>query len=289
MMAISNFITLNSNRDTSLQPQSSLDTFDFDASAFIAYRNKWKGVITSRLVEIATASDAEFLDCVNYLIENEGKYIRPLLTMMACEITGGKAVDALDYACAIELIHLSSLILDDLPCMDDSDTRRGRAALHVKFGEARALLTTILLICTSFRLVAEGGPNASKAVSILARSLTDSGMILGQMKDLQGYGKDNSVIHMKTGSLIEAAALLGVLAGSDNQYAAQQLSSLSCDIAYIFQVRDDVLDGDMGQKAQESAKKRAYRLATITLNTFGCSPASQALASLAVFAAIRKQ
>ncbi|MGI0120382.1 polyprenyl synthetase family protein [Zooshikella sp. RANM57] len=284
-MAISNLIA----SETSAHSKNSFDIVDFDVSAFISYRNNWKDIITVRLREVTANVDSEFHECIYYLIESEGKYIRPLLTMIACEIASGKARDALDYACAVEFIHLSSLILDDLPCMDNACLRRGRATLHLKFGESKALLTAILLLCTAFQLAAKVVGNSSKAVSILAQSLKDSGMILGQMKDLQGYGKDNSVIHMKTGSLIEAAALLGVLAGSDNQYAAQQLSSLSCDIAYIFQVRDDVLDGDMGQKAQESAKKRAYRLATITLNTFGCSPASQALASLAVFAAIRKQ
>lgn len=261
----------------------------FAMSAFAAYRNGWKDAITARMREATSTADAELGACIDYCLAREGKLIRPVLTLIATEIAEGAPDDAIDYACAVELTHISSLILDDLPCMDNSQVRRGRASLHVKFGEALAMLTGIFFLCTAFKLVSQSGAQSSRAVCALASSIADNGMILGQIKDLQKNANLDTVRYLKTGTLIEAAAALGVLAANGDEMFLSRVTKFARSVGLTFQIRDDVLDGDAGYDCQARAERDAAALAKSIRTEFGDTPAASALSAIAIFAANRRQ
>ena len=99
-------------------------------------------------------------EAMRYAVFSGGKRVRPILTLMACEASGGEPPRALPFACALELIHTYSLVHDDLPAMDDDELRRGRATVHVAFGEAHAILTGDALLTEAFALAADGAATA---------------------------------------------------------------------------------------------------------------------------------
>src|SRR5262249_3699407 len=104
-----------------------------------------------------------------------GKRWRPILTLLGTMTAGGDTRSALPIACAIEFLHSSSLILDDLPAMDDARLRRGRAALHLIYGEGLALLTALALLNQAYALLASAGPNS--LIAEAARCIGTDGMI----------------------------------------------------------------------------------------------------------------
>src|SRR4051812_34105339 len=97
---------------------------------------------------------ASLRDAMAYSLLGGGKRLRPLLTLLACEAAGGEIEAAMPAACAIEMVHTSSLVHDDLPAMDDDDLRRGRPTCHVKFGEAQAILAGDALLTLAFEIMA---------------------------------------------------------------------------------------------------------------------------------------
>lgn len=120
-----------------------------------------------------------------------GKRLRPICVLATAELLGRPAEEVLGLACALELVHSASLVLDDLPAMDDAAVRRGRPALHVEFGEATAILTAIALLSRAFELVAEtarrlrlGRTQSAELVTELARTVGAQGMVAGQYVDL---------------------------------------------------------------------------------------------------------
>src|SRR5688500_2208760 len=128
---------------------------------------------------------------VRYGLFPGGKRIRPILTVAAGEVFGGKLKDLLPFACAVEMIHTYSLIHDDLPAMDDDDLRRGQPTCHRTFGEAGAILAGDALLTGAFQVLAEGYPPRTAAVSCLelAKGAGAVGMVGGQVLDLQAEGK----------------------------------------------------------------------------------------------------
>src|SRR2546426_468530 len=150
-----------------------------------------------------------------------GKRLSPILAIAACRALGGRVADVLPAAAAIEMIHTYSLIHDDLPALDNDDLRRGRATSHRVFGEAMAILAGDALLTHAFQIAAThpGGPGLAarkvQVISLLARAAGVTGMIGGQVMDLEAEGRSYSYgtlsrIHReKTGALISAAAQIG--------------------------------------------------------------------------------
>ena len=186
-----------------------------------------------------------------------GKRIRPVLTMLFCEMCGGDADKALDIACAIEYMHTFSLIHDDLPCMDDDDLRRGKPSCHKAFDEPTALLAGDALAIMPFGIISEaslkGGIKADTAVKIiklLSNCTTINGMIGGQQLDIETEGKktDNdmliSMYLMKTSALLKSACCSGVLcAESDNEeFYLEKAAEYAENLGIAFQIVDDILD-----------------------------------------------
>ncbi len=195
-------------------------------------------------------------DSMKYSVENGGKRVRPLLTLLFCEACGGNAEKALPLACAVEYIHTYSLIHDDLPCMDDDDYRRGKPSNHKVYGEAYALLAGDGLLTAAFEKISEGykeglysGDIAIKCVDILSSLAGSRGMIGGQVIDLENEDNPEATLetlrlldNLKTGALIEAACTLGCIVAGANEQKISAARNFAQKIGLAFQIKDDILD-----------------------------------------------
>ncbi len=189
-------------------------------------------------------------DAMQYSLRAGGKRIRPALTLEFCKVCGGLESLAINYACALEMIHTYSLIHDDLPCMDNDDYRRGKPSCHKVYGEEFALLAGDALQPLAFNAIALAPLKAEqnvKAVAVLAEYCGINGMVGGQVIDLNSEDKSVSVdtlqlMHkLKTGALIKAACVLGCIA-ADNYGMVKYAEQYAESVGYAFQIRDDILD-----------------------------------------------
>lgn len=193
-----------------------------------------------------------------------GKRLRSSLLLQAAHTAGKKEIDldlVLPAACAIELIHAYSLVHDDLPSMDDADTRRGRLSCHKEFGEATAILVGDALLTLAFESMTQISPSQStlalRAITVLSRAAGECGMVGGQMIDIAWSNpqeSDQSVepaidgerllqMHaLKTGALIRAACEAGAALGGGDESAVQKLAVYGSQLGRAFQLKDDLLD-----------------------------------------------
>ena len=192
-------------------------------------------------------------DAMRYAVLDGGKRLRPLLVMAAGEAVGGNPEAMLRAACAVELIHAYSLVHDDMPCMDNDVLRRGKPTVHVKFGQAQALLAGDALQALAFELLApedDGVPPAIQArlCRVLARAAGHEGMAGGQAIDLASIGRtldEGQLRHMhrlKTGALLQGSVVMGAACGAPAAAAQQALASYGAAVGLAFQVVDDILD-----------------------------------------------
>ncbi len=189
---------------------------------------------------------------MRYAVLDGGKRVRPLLAYAAGEAVHAspEAVDTV--AAAVELIHVYSLVHDDMPCMDDDVLRRGKPTCHVAFGEDTALLVGDSLQSLAFALVAGmgdvGAARQLEMVKVLAVAAGSTGMAGGQVIDLESTGKalnlrELETMHrMKTGALIRAAVRMGALCGEISGSALESLDRFAFIAGLLFQVVDDLLD-----------------------------------------------
>ncbi|MBR4099347.1 MAG: polyprenyl synthetase family protein [Clostridium sp.] len=199
-------------------------------------------------------------EAMKYSLMAGGKRIRPILTMAFCQAAGGQAEEALDFACGVEMLHTYSLIHDDLPCMDNDDLRRGKPTCHKQFNECIATLAGDALQAAAFRTILfawgpwrEGQAHTPLfAAGVLATAVGEHGMCGGQYLDTIQEKEPRTVeeltaIHnMKTGALLRAACILGVLAS----FGRREFDDNCVDVAreyaenlgLAFQIRDDILD-----------------------------------------------
>lgn len=203
-----------------------------------------------RLVPPADPQYSNVRDAVMYSLKAGGKRLRPALVLEFCKVCGGLVPLAVNYACAVEMIHTYSLIHDDLPCMDNDDFRRGKPSCHKAYGEEFALLAGDALQPLAFSAIALSPLSPSqnvKAVAVLSQYCGINGMIGGQAIDLLSENKAistdtlNQMDKLKTGALIKAACVLGCISAEkyDVIPAAEQYAEA---IGYAFQIRDDILD-----------------------------------------------
>lgn len=194
-------------------------------------------------------------EAIHYTVFAGGKRVRPIMTLIACGALGGDTEACLAGAAAIEMIHVSSLIHDDLPCMDDSDTRRGQPSCHRKFGESTAVLAGDWLLVYPFEIVARAAEEgaftpdvAARVCATIARGVCTSGIVAGQVLDLEAESRDVTAaelrrIHeLKTAALMEACARVGAaIAGAPAQLSDTAARSARA-LGLCFQVVDDILD-----------------------------------------------
>jgi geranylgeranyl diphosphate synthase, type II len=206
-----------------------------------------------------------------YTVLAPSKRVRPVLTLLSAELCGGKADGVLGVAAAMELVHASSLILDDLPCMDDAPIRRGRPSNHLEFGEAIAVLAAFALLNLSFSTInASCSPEvAAPIVALLGDAVGTNGLVGGQAADLLATDKQIDFemlerIHRgKTGALFVAAASAGAISAAARPDAVASLAAYAKNLGLAFQIVDDLLDveGDpaqTGKAVREDARKTTF-------------------------------
>ncbi len=200
----------------------------------------------------ASASPQQLHEAMRYAVLDGGKRVRPLLVFAAGALFAAPAAELARAAAAVEMIHAYSLVHDDMPCMDDDALRRGKPTVHVKYGEACALLTGDALQSQAFEVLAGGAAEPARQLTmlrLLAAASGAAGMCGGQAIDLASVGLALSLdelerMHrLKTGALLRASVLLGAWCGkalSEAETAA--LDAYAAAIGLAFQVVDDILD-----------------------------------------------
>ena len=192
-------------------------------------------------------------DAMRYAVLDGGKRLRPLLVLAASEAVGGDEEAALRAACAVELIHAYSLVHDDLPCMDNDVLRRGKPTVHVKYGQAQALLAGDALQALAFELLAPEGDAVPAAVQaalcrLMARAAGHAGMAGGQAIDLASVGHTLTEAELremhrrKTGALLQGSVAMGAACGAADAIAQAALARYGAAVGLAFQVVDDILD-----------------------------------------------
>lgn len=230
-------------------------TLRWDAARLAAWSEPHLARVEAALSEwVGVDAPVELGDAMRYAVLDGGKRLRPLLVFAANEAVGGHGEAALRAACSVELIHAYSLVHDDLPCMDNDVLRRGKPTVHVKFGEADALLAGDALQALAFELLTPDGDGVAPAVQatlcrLLARAAGSQGMAGGQAIDLASVGlaldeaQLREMHRMKTGALLQGSVEMGAACGG--RIAPDALAALreyGAAVGLAFQVVDDILD-----------------------------------------------
>ncbi|WP_296945200.1 polyprenyl synthetase family protein [uncultured Massilia sp.] len=214
-----------------------------------------------------------------------GKRMRPLLLMLVARDLGCDAPGLVDVACAVEMVHAASLILDDMPCMDDARLRRGRPAIHVEYGEDVAILAAVALLSRAFCILgsAHGIPAdvRSRLVCTLGETVGAQGLVRGQFLDLHGGARSAGDIavtnELKTGVLLGAAVDMAATVAQAGEATAQSLRAFALAAGQAFQIRDDFQDGP-GNDSAVTGKDTGKDVGKATfVNTLGADEARRRL------------
>lgn len=228
-----------------------------------------------------TGHQKTILEAMNYSMTAGGKRLRPMLMQEMCRLfTGCLLESVIPFMAAVEMIHTSSLVHDDLPCMDDDTMRRGKPSTWAEFGEDIGVLTGDALMMYAFETAASAFETSidpdelsriGRAMGILARKTGVYGMIGGQTVDVELAGgpipkdKLDFIYRLKTGALIEASMLIGAVLGGAAEEDCKIVESLALKIGMAFQIQDDILDVTGSQEvigkpvnSDEKNKKTTY-------------------------------
>jgi geranylgeranyl diphosphate synthase type II len=206
--------------------------------------------VESELRRLVPDSGDPVEEAMGYTLHAPSKRVRAVLTLLTAELCDGADDGAVVAACAIEMIHAASLILDDLPSMDDAALRRGRPANHVAFGEAIAILAAFGLLDEAFRVVVRSyePAQASKLTLLMSEAVGSQGLIGGQAADLLATEQQITFdmlerIHRgKTGALFSAAATAGAITADAAAELFAALQAFAKNLGLAFQIIDDLLD-----------------------------------------------
>lgn len=242
---------------------------------FERFINEHQGKLEAALerwLPVSSQLGAEALnEALRYAVFPGGKRLRPVLTLVATKLVGGDLEKALPAACAIEFLHTSSLVLDDLPAMDDADWRRGRRSTHLVWGEDVTLLAALALLNQSYALLAHaavenGAPaSISDLIAEVTSCIGSEGMIGGQAVDLGPRATVASAFlasrNLKTTSLMRLTLTAGAIASGACKADAAALARFGECLGATYQVYDDLLDefGDRhatGKTARQDARHR---------------------------------
>ena len=228
-----------------------------------------------------TGHQKTILEAMNYSMTAGGKRLRPMLMQEMCRLfTGCLLESVIPFMAAVEMIHTSSLVHDDLPCMDDDMMRRGKPSTWAEFGEDIGVLTGDALMMYAFETAASAFETSidpdelsriGRAMGILARKTGGYGMIGVQTVDVELAGgpipkdKLDFIYRLKTGALIEASMLIGAVLGGAAEEDCKIVESLALKIGMAFQIQDDILDVTGSQEvigkpvnSDEKNKKTTY-------------------------------
>lgn len=221
-----------------------------------------------------TETKGSLYEAMCYSIKAGGKRIRPLLLLATIQSLGGETKRGYEIAAALEFVHTYSLIHDDLPAMDNDDLRRGKPTNHVVFGEDMAILAGDALLTQAFYILAHTQIHEKKKIeliSALAMAAGPNGMVVGQVKDLEGETKSltlkelKAVHEKKTGELLKFAVFAGALIADAPAEIKKALIDYAAHFGLAFQIRDDILDvigtaSDLGKNpgVDETRNKSTY-------------------------------
>ncbi|TCS12718.1 polyprenyl synthetase family protein [Caulobacter sp. BK020] len=260
-----------------------------DQVAFLQRTEALRAAVDRRLAELAPpvgSAPDRLVEAVRYALLAPGKRFRPMVTLLAAAELGAPEGAALDVGCAFEMIHAASLILDDLPSMDDAGLRRGLPTIHRAFDEATAILAGVGLLNQAYAVIAadRGLPAAlrSELAGRAAQAVGFSGLIAGQARDLfdRDQLRDPAVLerlnHQKTGVLIVAAAQGGALVAGAPPAAVEAVGVFARHIGLAFQIRDDLIDVQGSVEAAGKDVGKDVAMATV-VSTLGPAGARQAM------------
>lgn len=201
---------------------------------------------------------------LGYSVLAPGKRLRPIMTMLTCFHLGREDLAALDCACSIELIHAASLVIDDLPCMDNAELRRGQPTAHRKFGEDVAVLSGVGLLNMAFGIIAAMDDLSAEIrielVGLLSSAVGSNGLIAGQLMDLKmrtaQAGSLARLNALKTGALFVAAAEAGAIVAGASRNKVEHVRGFASELGLAFQIADDILDtaSYAGQTGKDTGK-----------------------------------
>lgn len=224
-------------------------------TAFEQRSQEYRAYIERYLDEKLRKFDSEpqklLFSAMRYSLLAGGKRLRPIFVFEFCRMCGGDWKKAVPFAAAIEMIHTYSLIHDDLPCMDNDDYRRGRLTNHKVYGEAMAVLAGDALLTDAFAEAASmelPSQDLALAIGVLAENAGSLGMVGGQVLDIQSEERictEQEVLDIqtrKTGALINAACVLGVIAAGGSRERIAAAGGFAGLLGLAFQIRDDMLD-----------------------------------------------
>jgi geranylgeranyl diphosphate synthase type II len=229
-------------------------------AALWGYVERHKPAIESALREFLPLApvqiETRFNEAVEYALFSGGKRLRPVLTLLGAELFGGVAATMMPAAVAGEFIHTSSLIFDDLPCMDNAAERRGKSSLHEKFGEGLAVLVAIGFLNASYGLVFVNHANLPERAMLAHAELVEcigaSGMVGGQSVDLAlatgatagATAESETVRNLKTSALMRLALRVGAILAGASPLDLVKLSRFAELLGDAYQLGDDLIDLD---------------------------------------------
>ena len=222
-----------------------------------------------------TGHQKTVLEAMNYSMKAGGKRLRPMLMQEVCRLFTGDVLDCvIPFMAAVEMIHTSSLVHDDLPCLDDDRLRRGKPSTWAEYGEDIGVLTGDALMMYAFETAARSFETSidpdeisaiGRSIGILAHKTGAFGMIGGQTVDVELAGSDiprdklDFIYRLKTGALLEASMLIGAVLGGAAEEDCKIVERLASHIGMAFQIQDDILDvtgseAELGKPAGSDAR-----------------------------------
>ncbi len=210
--------------------------------------------VVRRYLPKTSGRQSVIFEAMDYSMNAGGKRLRPMLMQETYRLFGGRGQEIEPFMAAIEMIHTSSLIHDDLPCMDNDELRRGLPTTWVKFGYDMAVLAGDALLVYAFETAAKAIPmmedaeKAARAIGLLAEKTGIYGMIGGQVVDVQLTGKPVSreeldfIYRLKTGALLEASMMIGALLAGAGEEQLAVVEQMAAAVGLAFQIQDDILD-----------------------------------------------
>lgn len=237
------------------------------------YRNYIQTYLSDWYTRFHNEPQKQLFEAIEYSLLSGGKRLRPIFVFDFCRMCGRPWENAAPFAAAIEMIHTYSLIHDDLPCMDNDDFRRGRPTNHKVFGEGIAVLAGDALLTDAFAVASTAQlPNPKDmafAIGVLSECAGSLGMVGGQVLDVMSEQRECTedevlaIQSRKTGGLIRAACVLGVIAGGGTKKQIEAAAQFAGALGLAFQIRDDVLDvigtqEEMGKGVRTDETKNTF-------------------------------
>ena len=244
-----------------------------DMIRFTQYREYIEKYLSDWYTRFHDLPQKPIFEAMEYSLLAGGKRLRPVLAFEFCRMCGAAWKAAAPFAAAVEMIHTYSLIHDDLPSMDNDDFRRGRPTNHKVYGEAMAILAGDALLTDEFAVAATTQlpepADMAFAIATLSECAGSLGMVGGQVLDIQAEQRECTeedilaIQSRKTGALINAACVLGTIAGGGNEEHIEAASKFAAALGLAFQIRDDMLDvigtvEEMGKGVGTDADKNTF-------------------------------